>query len=83
MNSVVSILNRWGPLVRNCQFENSILVKVKPYLEILILINRYVGMYKHAEWLCGCDMSNSLFCFVCLLMGSSDLDPVRVQIGAA
>jgi hypothetical protein len=38
-------------------------------------------MYKHAEWLCGCDTSNSLFCFVCLLMGSSDLDPAWVQTG--
>jgi hypothetical protein len=26
-------------------------------------------------------MSNSLFCFVCLLMGSSDLDPAWVQTG--
>jgi hypothetical protein len=39
------------------------------------------NMYKHAEWLCGCDTSNSLFCFVCLLMGSSDLDPAWVQTG--
>jgi hypothetical protein len=39
------------------------------------------NMYKNADWLCGCDTSNSLFCFVCLLMGSSDLDPAWVQTG--
>lgn len=39
------------------------------------------GMYNNADWLCGCNLSNSFFCFVCLLMGSDDCDPAWVKTG--
>jgi hypothetical protein len=38
-------------------------------------------MYNNASWLCACDVSNSFYCFVCLVMGSADCDPAWVQTG--
>ena len=36
--------------------------------------------YARKEWLCGCEVSNSLFCFSCLLF-SKDRDNVWVRAG--
>ncbi|XP_054289677.1 zinc finger MYM-type protein 1-like [Macrosteles quadrilineatus] len=29
-------------------------------------------MYNHADWLCGCSIKNSFFCYTCLVMGVQD-----------
>jgi hypothetical protein len=93
MNSVASIKNLKSAGV-GLRFEDRVNIKPlgppRPKLQIqkqysvkgkIVSRNFNSNMYKHAEWLCGCDTSNSLFCFVCLLMGSSDLDPAWVQTG--
>jgi hypothetical protein len=38
-------------------------------------------MYNNASWLCACDVTNSFYCFVCLVMRSADCDPAWVQTG--
>jgi hypothetical protein len=93
MNSVASIKNLKSAGV-GLRFEDRVNIKPlgppPPKLQIqkqysvkgkTVSRNFNPNMYKHADWLCGCDTSNSLFCFVCLLMGSSDLDPAWVQTG--
>jgi hypothetical protein len=47
----------------------------------IVVRNFNRGMYNNASWLCVCDVSNSFYCFVCLVMRSADCDPDWVQTG--
>jgi hypothetical protein len=88
MNSVQSIKNlkttvglgfeerteikQLGPPRPNLKICKQNLIKGK-----IVVRNFNRGMYNNASWLCACDVrvSNSFYCFVCLVMGSADCDP--------
>lgn len=65
-----------GPLRPVLNLQNQAIVKGKT-----VKRNFNSGMYANDIWLCGCYKSNSLFCFVCLLMAGDDCDPAWVKTG--
>jgi hypothetical protein len=93
MNSVQSIKNlktavglgfeerteikQLGPPRPNLKIRKQNLIKGK-----IVVRNFNRGMYNNASWLCACHVSNSFYCFVCLVMRSADCDPAWVQTGA-
>jgi hypothetical protein len=90
MNSVQSIKNlntavglgfeerkeikQLGPPRPNLKICKQNLIKGK-----IVVRNFNRRMYNNASWLCACDVSNSFYCFVYLVMGSADCDPAWVQ----
>ena len=39
------------------------------------------NIYQRCEWICGCEYSNALFCFSCLLFAFHDGDTAWTEIG--
>jgi hypothetical protein len=71
-------IKQLGPPRPNLKICKQNLIKGK-----IVVRNFNRGMYNNASWLCACDVrvSNSFYCFVCLVMGSADCDPACVQTG--
>jgi hypothetical protein len=83
MNSVQSIKNlktavglgfeerkeikQLGPPRPNLKICKQNLIKGK------IVVRNFNFNFLNASWLCACDISNSFYCFVCLVMGSADI----------
>ena len=40
-----------------------------------------IDTYNRNEWICGCEITNSLFCFPCLLFGISDAERAWTKTG--
>lgn len=91
MNSIQSIRNKKNTTI---SYEDRKQIKQlgvpRPHLKIrqehlikgkTVVRSFNKNMYKQADWLCGCEVSDSFFCFVCLLMGSSDCDPAWTWTG--
>jgi hypothetical protein len=71
-------IKQLGPPRPNLKICEQNLIKGK----ILVRnFNRGMYEYNNASWLCVCDVSNSFYCFVCLVMGSADCDLAWVQTG--
>jgi hypothetical protein len=80
MNSVQSIKNLKTAVGLGFE-ERAEIKQLGPPRPNLKLCKQNRGMYNNASWLCVCDVSNSFYCFVCLVMGSADCDPAWVQTG--
>jgi hypothetical protein len=69
-------IKQLGPPRPNLKICKQNLIKGK-----IVVRNFNRGMYNNVSWLCACDVSNSFYCFVCLVMGSANCGPTWVQTG--